>query len=169
MSVCARCRCIKKLKKHYQNTTRQPNSEFQIAIRSFLHVNWTVLSNAEIQSPTSESGTLAHMPPEAMEGSTHYNSSLDVFSFGHLSLFTVIQSPVHPLLPPSYADPPTGELKVRSEVERREKFIRKAKELLSEDHSLLDLITKCLSNLTTERPCAAQLVKQLQKMKTAAG
>ena len=47
--------------------------------------------------------------------------------------------------------------------------MRKAKELLSEDHSLLDLITKCLSNLPKHRPSTAQLVTRLQEMKTAAG
>ena len=125
-------------------------------------------SDSGLGSMTAEPGTLAYMPPEAMGGSTHYDSSLDVFSFGHLSLFTVIQSPVHPLLPPIHTDP-TGTLQARSEVERREEFMRKTKELLSEDHSLLDLITQCLSNLPTDRPSTAKLVTRLQEMKTAAG
>ena len=125
-------------------------------------------SPSDHETMTNEPGTLAYMPPEAMGGSTHYDSSLDVFSFGHLSLFTVIQSPVHPLLPSIHTDP-TGILHARSEVERREKFIRKAKELLSEDRSLLDLITQCLSNLPICRPSAAELVTRLQEMKTTAG
>ena len=41
-------------------------------------------------SPTSEPGTLAYMPPEAFGEHAHFGPSLDMFSFGHLSLFTVI-------------------------------------------------------------------------------
>ena len=36
-------------------------------------------------------GTLAYMPPEALSASARYGSSLDVFSFGHLALFTLNQ------------------------------------------------------------------------------
>ena len=118
-------------------------------------------SHSDHETMTYVPGTLAYMPPEAMGESTHYDSSLDVFSFGHLSLFTVIQSPVHPFLPPNYTDP-TGTLHARSEVERREEFMRKAEELLSEDHPLLNLITMCLSNLPTRRPSAPELVTRLQ-------
>ena len=36
-------------------------------------------------------GTLAYMPPEALSSSARYGPSLDIFSFGHLSLFTLTQ------------------------------------------------------------------------------
>ena len=36
-------------------------------------------------------GTLVYMPPEALLVSAQYGPSLDVFSFGHLALFTLIQ------------------------------------------------------------------------------
>ena len=36
-------------------------------------------------------GTLVYMPPEALSASSHYGPSLDVFSFGHLALFTLTQ------------------------------------------------------------------------------
>ena len=126
-------------------------------------------SSFDFGSMTTEPGTKAYMPPEAMEKGTKYGSSLDVFSFGHLSLFTVIQSPAHSLLFPIHTDEWTGMISARSEVERRQEFIRKAKELLSEDHSLLDLITQCLSNLQRNRPSAAELVTRLQKIRTTAG
>ena len=131
--------------------------------------NSRIMTRSDHETMTNEPGTLAYMPPEAFEDHAHYGPSLDVFSFGHLSLFTVIQSPVRLLLPHNHTDSVTGELKARSEVERREKFIRKAKELLSEGHPLLDLITQCLSNLPTHRPPAAELVTRLQEMKTTAG
>ena len=36
-------------------------------------------------------GTLAYMPPEALSSSSRYGPSIDVFSFGHLALFTLLQ------------------------------------------------------------------------------
>ena len=36
-------------------------------------------------------GTLFYMPPEALEDSSRYGPSLDVFSYGHLTLFTLLQ------------------------------------------------------------------------------
>ena len=40
------------------------------------------------QLPTQNPGTLVYMPPEA---SSDYDPSLDIFSFGHLALFTALQ------------------------------------------------------------------------------
>ena len=53
-------------------------------------------------------GTQEYMPPEAQGvsapgASQQYYPSLDIFSFGHLSLFTVIQTQVT-VLPPTYTD-----------------------------------------------------------------
>ena len=36
-------------------------------------------------------GTLVYMPPEALEVSSRYGPSLDIFSFGHLALFVGLQ------------------------------------------------------------------------------
>ena len=36
-------------------------------------------------------GTLVYMPPEAQDDSHRYGPSLDVFSFSHLALYTIIQ------------------------------------------------------------------------------
>ena len=36
-------------------------------------------------------GTLVYMPPEALSAAARYGPSLDVFSFGHLALFTLTQ------------------------------------------------------------------------------
>ena len=94
---------------------------------------------ASPESLTSLPGTLEYMPPEAQGGSVAYDPSLDVFSFGHLSLFTVTQTPVRPLLPPNYCDS-SGKLCARSEVKRRERFVEAAEQLLSENYSLLTLI-----------------------------
>ena len=36
-------------------------------------------------------GTLSYMPPEALVEGSQYGSRLDIFSFGHLALFTLTQ------------------------------------------------------------------------------
>ena len=36
-------------------------------------------------------GTLVYMPPEALDNRHRYGASLDIFSFGHLALFTITQ------------------------------------------------------------------------------
>ena len=36
-------------------------------------------------------GTLVYMPPEALDETHRYGPSLDVFSYGHLALFTLTQ------------------------------------------------------------------------------
>ena len=63
--------------------------------------------NATPMTFTSVPGTLEYMPPEAQSSlpgmKLQYNPSLDVFSFGHLSLFTVTQTLIC-LLSPTYMD-----------------------------------------------------------------
>ena len=114
------------------------------------------------ESMTNVPGTLNYMPPEAVGRSVKYDPSLDVFSFGHLSLFAVIQSTLQPLLPYNYTDPNDEKLKARSEVERRGEFVERANELLLEGHPLLKLIKECLSNKPPHRPSAAELVARLK-------
>ena len=43
------------------------------------------------QTLTKTPGTTVYMPPEALSESHRYGASLDVFSFGHLALFTLTQ------------------------------------------------------------------------------
>ena len=112
---------------------------------------------------TSLPGTLEYMPPEAQGGSVAYDPSLDVFSFGHLSLFTVTQTPVRPLLPPNYCDS-SDKLCARSEVKRREKFVEAAEQLLSENHPLLTVIKQCLHNNPARRPRTGELLTTLQRL-----
>ena len=115
---------------------------------------------------TSLPGTLEYMPPEAVGGSVTYDPSLDVFSFGHLSLFTTTEAPVRPLLPPNYTDS-TGKLCARSEAKRREQFVEKAEQLLSENQSLVAIIKQCLHNNPAQRPHTGELVIKLQEMITS--
>ena len=110
---------------------------------------------------TSLPGTPDYMPPEAQVDSAKCSPSLDVFSFGHLSLFTIIQSLVHPLLPSTYSDD-KGLLHARSEAKRREDYLNKAERCLGKEHSVLRLIKQCLHNDASQRPQTAELKTKLQ-------
>ena len=90
-----------------------------------------------------------------------------MFSFGHLSLFTITQTPVQPILPPNYTDINTGELLARSEVKRREDSMKSAEKLLPEKHSLVGTIKQCLHNSPAQRPRTGDLVTSFNEMMTS--
>ena len=69
-----------------------------ILLTSSLLAKITDMGNSRILRPgqvvrtlSALPGTLVYMPPEAQDDTHYYGPSLDVFSFGHLSLFTIIQ------------------------------------------------------------------------------
>ena len=117
---------------------------------------------ATLETLTAVPGTRDYMPPEAQGSSVIYDPSLDVFSFGHLALFTVVQTQVRPLLPASYTD--SFGLHARSEVKRREQFLEPAAELLVDTQSLLKAIKQCLHNAPAQRPRTGELVKILNEI-----
>ena len=110
-------------------------------------------------------GTLEYMPPEAQGDRVTYDTSLDVFSFGHLSLFTITQKKVQ-LLPPTYHDISTGDVHGISEVRRRLQSVEAAEQLLTENHPLVALIKQCLHHSPAQRPRTGELQKKLQEMMT---
>ncbi len=112
-----------------------------------LMVDPVKLSTTLSQTP----GTLPYMPPEALQFKPTYDSMLDMFSFGHLALYAVVQEYPGDLLPATYTNPLTEEVKGRSEVERRDKYIRMLYSKLTEDHVLTKMILQCLHNIPERR------------------
>ena len=112
------------------------------------------------QSLTKFPGTLLYMAPEA-QSSTRYGTEVDIFAFGHLSLFVGIQIPLTDLLP--YYDE-SDDGKLVNEVERRKEYFTQLYRNLKEEHSLVVLIKKCLSNSPKKRPEVSELVVQLDTM-----
>ena len=105
------------------------------------------------------------MSLHSRQGRVTYDPSLDVFSFGHLSLFTITQTPVHPF-PPTYHDDSSGEVRGRSEVQRHAKFVEAAEQLLSVNQSLVTFMKQCLHNSPAQRPHTGELLTRLQEMTT---
>ena len=110
-------------------------------------------------------GTLVYMPPEVLSSNPRYGPPLDMFSFGHLTLFTAIQVFPKDLLTPTYQDPRTNRVKGRSELERRGKYIDVLHENFEKRHPLVVLIEGCLEHKPNKRPTARQALQRLGEMR----
>lgn len=96
-------------------------------------------------------GTTVYMPPEATGYSPNYDATLDMFSYGHLSLHTIIHVFPGDLLPATVCDPETEKITGRSELERRKEYIDLLDAQLSLDHPFNVCTKRCLSNLPSKR------------------
>ena len=88
---------------------------------------------------TAGPGNNLYMPPETVqeEGATRYNTSIDIFSFGVVSLFTLTQTFPKDLKPATYFDDSIQRIVGRSEIERREDYVHQMKSALGETHPLV--------------------------------
>lgn len=109
-------------------------------------------------------GTPVYMPPEAFEPNPDYCDKLDIFSFGHLGLFTLTQVFPEKLLTPNFNTEKDEKLTSRTEVERRKPYFDLLHEPLSGDHPLVELIKMCLANVQKKRPSAMQVLQRLEDM-----
>ena len=83
------------------------------------------LRPGQLATLTRVPGTLSYMPPESFDEPPQYGPQLDIFSFGHLALFTFTQVFPGDLLHHTYPDPDNpGCLLARSEMERRTNYIQ---------------------------------------------
>lgn len=127
------------------------------------------LGNAYIVPPvhltktmTRVPGTIPYMPPEAFMFEIQYSEKLDMFSFGHLALYVMIQEqPYDHILPPKYFDPKNPEETLgRTEVERRKYYFDKmdTKFTHSRDNIVSSMIKRCLHDSPSKRPSASDVI-----------
>ena len=108
-------------------------------------------------SMTKAPGASVYMPPEATipsasnDEKSKYDASIDVFSFGVITIFTISEVFPCDLLAPTYIDETSGLLVARSELQRRSEYMKKVATLLDGDHPLIQLIQLCLHNLPAYR------------------
>ena len=114
-------------------------------------------------------GALMYMPPEASEESLKYNASIDIFSLGVVTIFTVGETFPCDLLP----NKESGLLVARSELERRSKYMKLVRDKLNicsqlrvERLRLLSLIEQCLQNQPAKRPSVYEIQVVLEKVKS---
>ena len=116
--------------------------------------------SSEFVSTSRVPGTVIYMPPEASSDHAKFNKKLDIFSFGHLALFTATQVLPYNLLPVYDEDKSC----YRSEVERRQRYIDQLEQQLGGDHDLIKLIKQCLHNNSRMRPTANDTVCILEQL-----
>ena len=128
--------------------------------KTSLHAKLADLGNALMTDPnqlmntlSNMPGTALYMPPEASGTKPVYDASLDMFSFGHLSLYVAIEDFPNDLRPSTYMDPVTEKIKGYSEVKRREKYIDMLykEEHFKAEHPFCKMIVSCLHNVPVRR------------------
>ena len=106
-------------------------------------------------------GTVDYMPPESFEDNPSYDTSLDVFSYGGVMLYTVTGKWPTPIAQVK-RDPITNELKALSEVERRQQYLD---EVTGEAEVLTPLMKDCMNNDPTMRPSMFDLSNKIKPLK----
>ena len=116
------------------------------------------ISPSVLTRKSSIKGTLAFMPPEALNNPPQYNEKLDVFSFGNVILHTLTHEWPNPGPPTRYE----GDVFVAvTELQRREQCV----ELFTaqEKQLFLPVVHQCLENRTDKRPSSVMLVQELRR------
>ena len=111
---------------------------------------------------TQVPGTLEYMPPEALQMHARYSDKLDMFSFGHLALYTTTQVFPQELLPHNTCNPHNGTLDPCTEVERRGVYMEILYGELGKEHPIAKLVRQCLSNAPQKRPSAMEALHWLE-------
>lgn len=104
-------------------------------------------SKAQTMAP----GAWDYMPPEALREYPNYDTSLDVFSFGHVALCVGNHKSVNIIIPPSRAV-------YRTPIKQRKKYL----DSLGHKHCLYSMIVDCLHEQTRKRPSTRDLCDKLQ-------
>ena len=113
------------------------------------------LTPLQVSRMTQTPGTPAYMPPEVMVANPEYDTSIDEFSYGILMIHMFSGRWPEPQVGPNRTE--QGRLIPVTEAERREVFLR----AIGNDHPLMDLIQRCITNDTQLRPHAREIVGQL--------
>ena len=116
-----------------------------------------------------------YMPPEALAPSA-YNTqesnkgtSIDIFSFGVVTIFTISETFPCKLLEPNYREDESKHLAARTELQRRGNYMQSVNAKLNacgqfcEDHPLIQLIHQCLDNSPHQRPNIHEVLRLLEE------
>lgn len=120
------------------------------------------LLSARMQSTMTHTripGNYYYMPPEAQLEHAQCTTKLDVFSFGHLSLYTVNQEP-----PEVFEVPLKPETIKNGRIQTKKR--KKCLDRMGAHHCLYPLVMKCLCDNPDDRPTTFQLNSELKKLCT---
>ena len=110
---------------------------------------------------TKAPGTTDFMSPEALTDDPKYSTSLDIFSYGGLTLQVVNQEWPTPTGATAF-DPKLRQITGFTEVQRRQKYLDM---MTVEAEVLKSLVIRCLDNDPEKRPTAAGVLEVLSKLK----
>ena len=127
-----------------------------VGITKLVHLNSTRTSETP-QSP----GMYFYTPPEVLVPEPHYDSKVDIFSYGVMTVH--VFSGCWPL--PGEAtktdpDDPNRPLVPVSEADRREEYLSD----IGRDHPLMELILSCLHNNPAQRPEASEILDKVSEI-----
>ena len=130
---------------------------------------------------TKGPGASVYMPPEATAPATSdkekskYDTSIDIFSLGVVTIFTVGETfPCDPLAA-NYLDEDSGLLVARTELQRRSEYMRsvniklRACSQLHADQPFIRLIQQCLHNGPHKRPSIHEVQRLLEEARACFG
>ena len=110
-------------------------------------------------SHTRNPGQMFYMPPEALMEKASCTPKLDIFSFGHLTLFTVNQE-----LPEVYEVKQTSKMQKQGTIQRCKR--QAALDCVGDDNCLYSVITDCLSDQPENRPTTRVLNNRMLHLST---
>ena len=126
---------------------------------------------------TMAPGASIYMPPEAIapaesnDEKSKYDASIDIFSFGVVTIFTVGETfPCDPLAATHFNEE-TGMIVGRSELQRCSRYMQNVNTQLHAcgqlrgDHPLIRLIQQCLHNSVRRRPNISEVLGLLREAK----
>ena len=130
---------------------------------------------------TKGPGASVYMPPEATARATSdkekskYDASIDIFSLGVVTIFTIGETfPCDPLAA-TYLDEDSGLLVARTELQRRSEYMESVYEKLHAcgqlrgDHTFIRLIEWCLHNGPHKRPSIHEVQHLLEEARACFG
>ena len=113
---------------------------------------------------TKGPGALIYMPPEVFGEKSKYDASIDIFSLGVVTIFTIGGTfPCDPLAS-TFVNERSGLLVARTELQRRSGYMAGVNQhlrALRGDHPLIRLIQQCLQNLPAKRPGIGEVLRLL--------
>ena len=124
---------------------------------------------------TKAPGASIYMPPEALENKpgdekeavmdqdkqSKYDASIDIFSFGVVAIFTLSQTFPCDLLDLTYRE--GRRLIARTELERREEYMKIIRSQLHTNHPLIRMIERCLG-FPEDRQEVCEVLHLLQQL-----
>jgi serine/threonine protein kinase len=117
------------------------------------------LTPLQVSRMTQTPGTPAYMPPEVMTANPKYDTGVDEFSYGVMIIHMFSGRWPEPQVG-QICNEPDGSLTPVTEAKRREVFLQ----AIGNDHPLMDLILKNISNHPHVRAHASEIVERLAEM-----